>query len=110
MEELLKKFIKFYYDAESTIDLTGYFILILAFVMTLPLLIEMQMGAIAALCALSIGLKMAFSSLRKGFPELEKETKKEYIFNEKINELKSKIKEIERRQKKIEKANKKKKK
>ena len=110
MKQQLKKFIRFYYDAERVIDITSYFMLILAFVIILPNLIEMQMGFIAAICALAIGLKMTFSKLKKGFPALEKETKEEYIFNEKIEELNSKIKSIKRRQEKIEKANKKKRK
>ncbi len=110
MKKQLKKFIRFYYDWESAIDITSYFILILAFVIIIPDLIEMQLGLIAAFCALSIGLKMTFGKLKKAFPALEKETKKEYEFNKKIEEINNEIKSIKRRQKKIEKANKKKKK
>jgi len=103
IKEQLKKFMRFYYNWERTIDITSYFILILAFVVALPSLMELQMGFIVAICALAVGLKMTFSKLRKELPALEKETKKEYIFNEKIEEQNSKIKEVERRQKKIEK-------
>jgi len=110
IKEQLKKFIKFYYDAEGIIEITSCFMLILAFVIVLPSLVEMQMGFIAAICTLAIGLKMTFCKLKQTFPKLEKETKQEYEFNEKIEELNSRIKKIERRQKKIEKANKKKKK
>ena len=103
IKKQLKKFLRFYYDSERIIDLTSYFMLILAFVIILPNLIEMQMGFIAAICTLAIGLKMTFGRLKKEFPILEKETKKEYAFNEKIEELNNEIKSIKRRQEKIEK-------
>jgi len=107
MKKLLKKFLKSYYEWERIINITSYFMLILAFVIILPNLIEMQMGFIAAICALVIGLKITFSKLKKTFPALEKETKKEYISNKKFEDLESKIKELKRRQKKIEKKQKK---
>ena len=110
IKKQLKRLINFYYDWEKIIDITSCFMLILAFVIVLPSLVEMQMGFIAAICTLSIGLKMMFGRLKKEFPALEKETKNEHAFNEKIYELDSEIKSIKRRQEKIEKANKKKKK
>ena len=107
IKKQLKKLLNSYYNWEKIIDITSCFMLILAFVIVLPSLIEMQMGFIAAICTLTIAIKMVFRDLKKKFPELEKETKKEYVFNEKIEELNSEIKSIKRRQKKIEKANKK---
>ena len=106
----LKKFIKFYYEGEHVIDLTGSFILILAFVTVLPSMIELQMGFITAICALAIGLKITFGRIKKTFPTLEEETKKEYISETKVKELNNGMKVIKRRLKKIEKENKKKKK
>lgn len=110
MKKQLKKFLKSYYEFERIIDITSYFMLILAFVIILPNLMEMQLGFIAAICTLVIALKITFSKLKKAFPELEKETRREYISNKKIEELNSNIKTIERRQKKIEKERRKEKK
>ena len=102
IKKQLKRLINFYYDWEKIIDITSCFMLILAFVIVLPSLIEMQMGFIATICVLSIAIKMIFGRLKKEFPALEKETKNEHAFNEKIEELDSEIKSIKRRQEKIE--------
>jgi len=99
MKKILKKFLNFYYDWEHCMDLTGGFILILAFVMILPQMVEMQMGLIIAIVTLSVGIKITFSRLKKTFPNLVKETNQEYFFNEQIEELKRKIEKIERRSK-----------
>ncbi len=103
----LKKFLKFYYEGESVIELTSSFMLILAFVIVLPSLVEIQMGFIAAICTLAIGIKMTFNRLKKAFPTLEKETRKEYTFYEKFDELNDEIKVIKRRLKEIGKESKK---
>ncbi len=102
-KKAIKKFMKSYYEFEHLIDLTGGFILILAFVIALPSLIELQMGFITALVLLAIALKITMLRLRLVFPELSEESKQEYIFDKRIDYLKDEIKSVERRLKKIEK-------
>ncbi len=106
IKKQLKKFVKFYYRWEHSIDLTSSFILILAFVTVLPSMVELQMGFITSICALAVGLKITFGRLKKAFPTLEEETRKEYLSKEKVDELNSEIKVIKRRLKKHEKEDK----
>ncbi len=97
----IKKFMKFYYEWERLVDISSGFLLILAFVIVLPQLIEIQMGFIAMIIILSVATKVTMSRLNKAFPVLAEETKQEHVFDEKIDDINFKIKMIERRLKKI---------
>lgn len=103
MKDLLKKMLKRYYEHQHLLDITGGFMLILAFVITLPTLIEMQMGLILMLIILSIGIKMMIGQVATTFPELYNKAKKEYITDSKLKKVNDEIKSIKRRLKKIEK-------
>jgi hypothetical protein len=98
IDKILKRGYRFFRQHSNLIDLSGGFMMILAFVMVLPQMAEFQYAWLGAFLTMMVALKIAYSKFEQINPKL----KLEYDFKLAIDDLENKIKKIERRVKKHE--------
>lgn len=98
MGKWIKKAYSNWRDLEQIANTSSSFLLILAFIIVLPALIEIQMGFIVVFLLLFIGINRVMKALEYTFPRLKTEEDLKII----KEELVDKNEEIERRIKEYE--------
>ncbi len=98
IDKILKSGYRFFHQYSLSIDLSGGFMMILAFVIVLPQMAEFQYAWLGAFLTMMVALKIAY----RQFEEVNPRLKLEHDFKKAMDDLEDKIKILERRIKKHE--------
>jgi len=91
IRSMIKKCYFWFKDWEQLVNLTSGFMLILAFVIIIPQMVEMQMAWLTVFLILVIAINISFKKIERVFPDLDEE----YNFNEVIKNIEGRLKKIE---------------
>ena len=93
---LFKKIYFFFKDFENVIELSSGFLVMLAFVITIPYISEMQIVWLFTFLILAVGINLVFKKIKIIYPELEAEYNKENFKSQIYHEIESIKKEVKK--------------